>query len=110
MNEVENMGRAIARRGEGVSLSELFTMRSLVFSSEEDRKSGGSAAGDAYLQAASVVAFVKNDKRTKAKFQDFVKAMGSVRRSDLPAIERAIQDLFGWTLDEFEAAWKKHYD
>lgn len=110
MNEVENMGRAIARRGEGVPLRQLFTLRSLVFSSEQDRKTGGSAAGDAYVQSASVIAFVRNDKRTKAKFQDFIKAMGSVRRSDLPAIERALEDLFGWSLEEFEAAWKKHYE
>ena len=110
MNEVENMGRAIARRGEGLPLRELFTLRSLVFSSEQGRKTGGSAAGAAYVQSASVIAFVRNDKKTKAKFQDFIKAMGSVRRSDLPAIERAIRDLFGWSLDEFEAAWKEHYE
>jgi hypothetical protein len=109
LSEVENVGRAAARRGEGVPLRELFGMASLVFSSERDRKSGGSAAADAYAQAASIIAFVRNDRRTRDKFADFVREMGSVRRADVPAMERVLKRLFDVDIEGFEKMWKDHY-
>lgn len=108
-NALENFGRGASRRGTYTPLREFFGLQSLLFSSERNRTSGGSAAGDAYIQAGSIIHFVRADKRTRSKFMDFVRAMGSVRRSDVPAIEREIERLFGVDIDGFEAMWKEFY-
>jgi len=108
-NSLKNLGRGAARRGIYTPFREFFALSSLLYSSAEDRVSGGSAAGDNYVQAGSIIAFVKSDKRTRGKFQDFIHAIGSLRRSDIPAIERELDRLFGVDIEGFEKMWKDHY-
>ncbi len=108
-NRYRNFGRAAARRGEYLPFRQFFTLPSLLYSSDANNVRGGSAAGDAYTQAATVIAFVRENRATRDKFQQFVHAIGSVRRSDLGAIERELQRLFGVDIDGFEELWLAHW-
>ena len=72
---------------------------------------GGNEAGDNYLQAACVIEFARESKWGKERFQDFIHAVGSVPRGDLPAIEEALRKVYGVGVEGFEQEfleyWKK---
>jgi len=111
-NDFNNV-RRIVKQGDGLSLKEMFSMKSLLFSSEANRKKGGSAAGEAYLQAGLLMEFLRQSEDTMDKFPAFVHELGSVRRNDLPAIEAGIQRTLGYTLEQLEERFveycsKKH--
>ena len=108
LNEVKQR----AKDGKTQPLGELFTVPSLLQSAGgASRKEGGSVAGGAYTQAASVVEFAKHSKFGRDRFLDWVHAMGGVGRGDLPAIKRGITAVYGVSLEEFEteyiAYWSK---
>ncbi len=106
LNEVKQR----AKDGKTQPFEELFTVPSLLMSAGgASRKEGGSVAGGAYTQAASVIEFVKHSKYGKDKFLEWLHAMGSVGRGDLPAIKRGISKVYGATLEEFEAEYIKYW-
>lgn len=106
LNEVKQF----AKKGTTQPLAELMTVPSLLQSAAgAKRKTGGSVAGGAYTQSASVIEFVKHSKFGRDKFLDWVDAMGSVGRGDLPAIKRGITQVYGVTLEEFEAAYLDYW-
>lgn len=122
-NKVANMAKAASKRarrdgpdeavekGEYIRMKSIMKMASMLYSSPTSTSKGGSGASLAYDQAGSIIYFVMKDKRTKEKAQEFIHRVGSVRRSDMPAIERELQALWNLSIDEFEEwyieFWKK---
>ncbi|QDV10024.1 hypothetical protein Poly30_55850 [Planctomycetes bacterium Poly30] len=106
LNEVKQF----AKQGTTQPLAELMTVPSLLMSAgDATRKKGGSVAGGAYTQAASLIEFVKHSKFGKDKFLEWIDAMGRVGRGDLPAIKRGITRIYGVTLEEFEAEYLDYW-
>ncbi|MEM8712866.1 MAG: hypothetical protein AAGG01_18090 [Planctomycetota bacterium] len=106
INEVKQL----AKKGRTKPLAELMVVPSLLMSADgAQQKTGGSVAGSAYAQAASVVEFVKHSKFGKDRFLEWIHAMGSVGRGDLPAIKRGITEVYGVTLEEFEEAYVEYW-
>ena len=106
LNEIKQR----AKDGKTQPFEEFFTLPSLLMSSSEgSRKEGGSVAGGAYTQAGSVIEFVKHSKFGQDKFLEWMHAMGSVGRGDLPAIRRGITAVYAVTLEEFEAEYIKYW-
>ena len=100
-NERGDAARAV-KKGRSMPLPEFMRVKSLLFSSKADDKSGGDEAGDQYELAALLIEFVRESKFGKAKFQDFIHAVGVTPRGDVPAIEAAIQRVYGVDLAGFE--------
>lgn len=95
--------------GAYVPLEKFVVLPSLLYSSEKSRKTGGSAAGDAYDQAAAIVEFVRHGDFCEGKFLPFVHAIGGVARGDKPEIEKAFRRVFGVGLDEFEREFLEYW-
>ena len=118
-NERNEVARLV-EDGRHLPLRDFFALKSLLFSSEEDRKSGGSAAGDHYKQAALLIEFLregpleeplpgaKSAPGPKTRFEDFLLSVGKVRRNDLPAIEDALRRIYGLTIDELDAKFQEY--
>lgn len=92
-----------------VPLRDLFGAQSMLFSAGENKRGSGGAGG-MYGQASSVILMLKEGRKTKKKFVEFLFAMGRVPRSDLDAIEAVLQDVYGFGIDEFDAAWREEYE
>ncbi len=90
-------------------LKKLIVVPSLLGSIDGDSVRGGSNSGNAYLQAASIIAFLRESRFGKKHFLDFVHAVGKVQRGDLKAIEAAVQEIYQVDLDELEERWMKHW-
>jgi hypothetical protein len=118
-NGVKNVGKRVgkdgaedaAAAGQFIRFKKLFAQASMLFSNSGATETGDSAAGQAYNLAGSVIYFVMNDKRTRDRAQEFVHKIGSVRRNDVPAIERVLGELFDTDVQGFEDMyvefWKK---
>lgn len=100
--------KGLVKRDKHVPLKKFFTIESMLYSAEADRKTGGSESGDNYMQAAAVVEFVRHGKY-KDKFQEYVHAIGRVPPRDLPSIERELRRLFGVDADGFNDAFKEYW-
>ena len=95
-----------------VPLPELVTLKSLIFSNVKDEKnSDPTASTNQYLEAALLVEFLRESKFGKAKFPDYIRVVGATPRNDVRAIEAAIQQVYGVSLEglekEFVAYCKK---
>ncbi len=101
-----NAARAV-KKGEHMKLVEFVTIPSLLHSTEEGKK-GGDEAGDLYKQAALLIEFLRESKFGKAKFLDYMHAVGKVRRNDLEAIEKATRDVYGVDLAELDKLWMEY--
>lgn len=97
-----NPVRNLVKKGDVVPLRQLVAMPSLLFSSDQNRVTGGSAGGDAYNQAGILIEYLRQDETHRERFLDFVHAMGRVARNDVPAIERVLTHTLGVTLEELE--------
>lgn len=100
-NERGAAARAV-KKGRSTPLREFMGIRSLVFSSKADDKSGADEAGSQYELAALFIEFMRESKFGKAKFPDFVRAVGAVPRNNVQAIESAVRRVYGVGLDELE--------
>ena len=96
--------RAAIRAGETLSLRQLFTSQSLLFSGSKSVKGYGGGSGR-YGQASSVIQFLKEGP-FKDKFPDFFKRMGRVPRGNIEEIEKVIQQVYGLSLEGLEERWK----
>lgn len=100
--------KGIAKRERQIPFRDFFKLSSLLYSSEADRKSGGSAAGDAYAQAAAVIEFMRHGPHEE-HFQEFIHAMGRVSRNDVDAIETQLRGLLGRDIDGLEEDFVKYW-
>lgn len=100
----------IARRvknGEHTPLREFMRLESLLMSSEDD-KSGDSAAGLHYKQAALLIELLRESKPYKDKFLDWLHAMGHTPDNDLEAIERVFQRVYGLSIEQLDQELVKY--
>jgi hypothetical protein len=88
------MAATAVEKGRHVPLAEFFQVRSLIFSSDKEDLKGEDASGNQYKQAALLIEFLREGKWGKAKFLDFVHAVGAVPRNDLSAIEGALRRVY----------------
>jgi hypothetical protein len=88
-------------------LPELFQRKSLLWSSAENRKEGGSEASDLYTEAALLVEFLRESKWGKDKFPHFLQVVGRLPRNDLTRLRTAIVEIYGTDVEgvdrEFQA-------
>ncbi|MBM3984399.1 MAG: hypothetical protein FJ296_01710 [Planctomycetes bacterium] len=88
------MAAKAVEKGRHVPLAEFFKVQSLIFSSDKEDLKGEDASGNQYKQAALLIEFLREGKWGKAKFLDFVHAVGAVPRNDLGAIEGALRRVY----------------
>jgi hypothetical protein len=98
-----NVARLV-KKERHTKLAQFVKIESLLMSAGEDVK-GGDEAGDHYKLASLLVEFLRESKWKPEKFQDYLHAVGRVGRSDVAAIERALQSVYGCGIAELEAAW-----
>jgi len=92
-NERNDIARRV-KKGEHTPLKELMQLRSLLMSSEND-KSGDSAASLHYSEAALLIEFLRESKFGKAKFLEWLHAMGNAPRGDLAKIDAIFRRIYG---------------
>ncbi|MGQ0552448.1 MAG: hypothetical protein ACT4PU_04445 [Planctomycetota bacterium] len=108
MSSKDNERGAAARavtKGRHVPLREFMALESLIFSTPADDISGADQAGDHYQYAALIIEFLRESKFGKAKFQEWLHAVGSVPRNHVTFIEAATQRVYGVDLAGLEAAF-----
>jgi hypothetical protein len=103
-----NVVASLVEKGRHTPLREFFALPSLLYSSEEDRASGGSAAGDNYKQAALLIEFLRESKFGKKRFEDFLYAMGQVPRNDVEKIAEVLHQVYAVTIEELEVEFQKY--
>jgi hypothetical protein len=101
-NERRAFARRAARSGEYVPFREFVRIEKLIDPPMLDGRR-------CYLQAASIIEFLKDGRWQRAKFPEFVDRVGRVRRDDPAAIEAAVKAVYGVGLDGLEKAWVKHW-
>src|SRR5262249_35695732 len=91
------------KKGKHVPLSKFVTLESLIFSNPKDNKSDSDEApADQYQEAALLIEFLEKSKFGKAKFLDAIHALGAAPSNDVPAIQAALQRVYGTDLDGLE--------
>ncbi|MCA9309883.1 MAG: hypothetical protein KDA21_01685, partial [Phycisphaerales bacterium] len=108
-NEVRSVVRGRIKSDDATPFRSLMVVPSLLQSLRGGSIRGGSAAGNAYTEAASIIAFVRESRFGKAKFQEFIRAVGQAPESDLEAIDAALQEVYQVGIDEFEEEWKRYW-
>ena len=94
-------------KGKHLPLVELLQKKSLLFSSAESRKEGGSEASDLYTQAGLLIEFLRESKWGKEKFLRFLQIVGRVPRGNLAKLRTAFEEIYGVDVEtvdrEFQA-------
>lgn len=107
-NERKNYAKIAAKKGRNMPFEEFVRIPSLLQSSEVSVR-GGSAAGDNYKYAASIIEFLRESKGTKKKFLEFIHAAGDAPRNHVAAIQAAAQKVYGRDLAALETEWVKYW-
>lgn len=90
-------------KGKHVPLSKFVTLQSLIFSNPtSERDESDDTAGNQYKQAALFVEFLSKSKFGKAKFQEYIHAVGAVPRNNMGAIQAAFQRVYGVDIEGME--------
>jgi hypothetical protein len=93
-------------KGKHLPLTELIQRKSLLWSSAESRKEGGSEASDLYTQAALFIEFLRESKWGKDKFEPFLQTVGRAPRR-LEKLRGAFEEIYGVDVEavdqEFQA-------
>ena len=95
------------KNGKHTPIEEFVGLKSLLYSSKENKK-GGDGAGDHYKQAALLIEFLRESKFGKAKFDEFLDAMGRVPRGNVERIDAVFRDVYGSGLSEVDAAFQAY--
>jgi hypothetical protein len=94
------------KKGKHVPLAKFVTLQSLIFSNPKDEKdSSDEAPANQYNQAALLVEFLSKSKFGKAKFLDYIHAVGAVPRNDVGAIQSALKRVYGVDIEGLEKAF-----
>lgn len=107
-NDLTPVGNLI-KKSEHTALSKFMVVPSLLMSNSGSNKKTGDTSGTAYEQAAALIEFVAESKWGAGKLQEFTLAMGAVADGDLPAIELALQAVYGIDVKGFEAEFIKYW-
>lgn len=99
-----NVAARTVAKGRHTALVDFIKIPSLLFSAKEDKK-GGDEAASQYELAALLIEFLHDSKFGKAKFQDFVRAIGLAAPNSPAAIERAVKAVYLTDLAGLEKQW-----
>ncbi len=112
-NEYNVVANAV-KKGRHTPLREFVELPSLLYSSDQNRKSGGSEAGDNYRMAGLFIEFLRDSKWARkeheGKFPEWLQIMGNTPRGDVDAIEAVFERLYGMDLDELDAEFQEYCD
>lgn len=103
-NERNSAARTV-KKGRQMPLAKFVEVRSLLFSSKEESKSGEDEASSQYELAAFLIEFLRESKFSKDKFSAWFRAVGAVPRNDVAAVEAATRATLGVDLAGLEAEW-----
>lgn len=95
------------KKGRHTKLVDFVAIQSLLGSAQEDKK-GEDVAATHYTLAALLIEFLREDKWSKGKFQDWVHAIGLCPDNNVVAIERATKATLGVDLAGLEAKWVEY--
>lgn len=95
-------------KGKHLPLPDFFQRPSLLHSSAESRKEGGSEASDLYKQAALLVEFLRESKWGKDKFPRFLQAVGRVSRGNLAKLRAAFEEIYGVDIEDVDVAFQEY--
>lgn len=102
-----NVAASAVKKGKHTPLVDFIKIRSLLFSPKEDKK-GGDEAASHYDLAALLIEFLHESKFGKARFQDFVHAVGLAAPNSRNAIEYAVKSVYGTDLAGLEKQWVEY--
>jgi hypothetical protein len=103
-NEVANL----VKKGKHMPLAEFLGLKSLLWSSDTDRKEGGSEAADLYKQAALLIEFLRESKWGKGKFERFVQVVGRAPRGDVAKLRALFQELYGVSVEQLDQEFQAY--
>lgn len=103
-----NVLASLVAKGKHLPLPELFQRRSLIFSSSENRKEGGSEASDLYTQSALLIEFLRESKWGKDKFARFLQTVGRAPRGSLPKLRVAFEEIYGTDVESVDQEFQKY--
>ena len=110
VSDLGEIKRLSQKEGALDPFSKFMVVPSLLMSSATGgRKEGGSNAGLAYNYAGAIIEFAKHSKFGEEKFLEWVHGIGKVGRGDLPAIQGVTARIYGVTLEELEAEFRKYW-
>ncbi|MCI0587368.1 MAG: hypothetical protein L0323_11060 [Planctomycetes bacterium] len=66
-------------------------------------------AGESYLQAGSLIHFLREGKFQPEKFPRFIEEVGRVPRGNVGKIEAAVRSVYGVDLEGLEKAWAEYW-
>ncbi|MBK7644506.1 MAG: hypothetical protein IPJ19_15920 [Planctomycetes bacterium] len=102
-----NVAANSVKKGKNTPLVDFVKIRSLLFSPKDDKK-GGDEAASHYDLAALLIEFLHESKFGKAKFQDFIHAVGLATPNSPAAIERAVKSVYLTDLAGLEKQWVEY--
>lgn len=101
-NAVRAYAKRAAREGSYVPFREFFGLRRLNSASSQE-------ARDRYLQAASLIAFLRENKAMSAHFPTFIREVGRIPRGNVRSIEAKLEQIYGLEADGMEEAWREYW-
>jgi hypothetical protein len=101
-NQRRGWARGAAKRGQHMPFPRFVAVGQLIANTELDGKSS-------YLQAASLVQFLRDGKFQPEKFRTFLERVGRAPRGDPAAVSRAVEAVYGTDLAGLEAAWVEYW-
>ena len=102
-----NDAARLVKKGRHTPLRELMQLRSLIDSKDED-KSGESAAAHNYKEAALLIEFLRESDFGKARFKDWMHAIGQLARNDVSGIEAVCKRIYGVSIEELDAKFVEY--
>lgn len=109
-NQRKAFAKGAAKRGGFTPFREFVAIPSLLHGAEGEKDpKGGSVAGNHYLQAASIIAFLRESKFGRDRFPEFLARAGSAPPGQPTALDVILQDLYGVDLEGLEAQWRSHW-
>ncbi|QDU86526.1 hypothetical protein Pla163_36770 [Planctomycetes bacterium Pla163] len=105
-----NFGDNAVEDGRFAPFKEFMTRSSLLHASGGSDGRGQDLAGLAYQQAGTMMEFVLHSEHTKELAQEYIHAVGSLRRNDVPGVERVLKRLWNIDMEGFEQWYLEYWE
>lgn len=103
-----NVAARTVKRDRQPRLAEFMQIQSLLFSATTDSKSGADEASTHYDLAGFLIEFLRESDFSKARFQEWLHAVGSTRANDVETIEAHTRRILGVDLAGLEKRWTEY--
>ncbi|HKB16194.1 MAG TPA: hypothetical protein VKF62_09010, partial [Planctomycetota bacterium] len=101
-NETKAFAKRAAKDGKFVPFRTFVKIPSLI-------QNPHAPAAESYLQAGSVIQFLREGKFQPEKFPRFIEEVGRLPRGDAGQIEAAVRSIYGVDLEGLEKAWAEYW-